>query len=150
MIIYGNMADACDHHESMTTSPVEKTGPRSQMNPTCEQYGYSHAASLGPEPQVIEAAAPLLPNTRQFCMHVDCKIALNKLDNKGIFNLLEKLHLDVGEPFDLFHDLELLVEASIQRLVDSFDSTTLSQQEHWKQKYIEWASFHLEQSRSKR
>ncbi|KAI0902243.1 KR domain-containing protein [Annulohypoxylon nitens] len=149
MIIHRNMTDACDHRESITTLPVKNAGPQSHMNPSYEQHGYSRVASLGSEPQITEAAAPLLPNPRQFCMHVDCKVALDKLDNKGTFNLLEKLHPDAGEPLDFFQDLELLVEASIQRLIDSFDFTTLSQQEHWKQKYIEWATFHLEHSRSK-
>ncbi|KAI0022605.1 putative polyketide synthase [Xylariomycetidae sp. FL0641] len=95
---------------------------------------------------VSEAPSDLVHiNPKQYCMGVDCKVALNKLCSQDAFHLLNNIHPPQSHMSDFFRDLEVLVDISLRRLVRQFnDGDTASDQAPWKRKYWHWAKFHTD------
>ncbi|KAK8018590.1 hypothetical protein PG991_007780 [Apiospora marii] len=90
----------------------------------------------------VPTSAPL-PNPRQFCMNVDCKVAIDKLEPPEISSILGRAHTAAEEdPVCLFEDLELLAMVSIMRLTTAFNPTGCG--EAWKTHYLNWSRHHLD------
>ncbi|KAI1778653.1 putative polyketide synthase [Hypoxylon cercidicola] len=96
----------------------------------------------------IPTTALAVSNPKQFCMQIDCKVALSKLDSKQIGSLLEELQPTSGDSSSFLEDLELTVRSSLTRLMDSVDIGSL--EESWKRHYWHWAEHHLSQPHSTR
>ncbi|OTA81899.1 hypothetical protein M434DRAFT_37315 [Hypoxylon sp. CO27-5] len=92
-----------------------------------------------------------LPNPRQFCMHIESKIALDKLDTGGVNSVLQRLPLPQEvDPTPVFKDLELLIDASLRRLISSVGPHILEKDESWRGHYWRWANHHLNRRHNKR
>ncbi|KAI0383339.1 putative polyketide synthase [Hypomontagnella monticulosa] len=91
-----------------------------------------------------------LPDPKQFCMNIDCKVALNKLSHSETYSYLNSLHPVREDMTAFFQDLELLMELSLERLSQSFDPSVLGLQEAWKRQYWNWAEYHLARIREQR
>ncbi|KAI1771759.1 putative polyketide synthase [Hypoxylon cercidicola] len=90
---------------------------------------------------------PPIPNPRQFCMYVDSKPSLVKLDPDEICALLKQQHPTEEDTSQVFEDIESLVLVSLDRLINSIDLKTLDDQEPWKQHYWRWAEYCLHHKR---
>ncbi|KAI1411801.1 putative polyketide synthase [Hypoxylon sp. FL1857] len=88
-----------------------------------------------------------LSSSQQFCMHVDCKVALDKLKPGEVCAILDELHPDTQNWTDLFGDLEMLVQASLSKFLDSVNTSTLHDRDPWRQHYWKWAEYNLRESR---
>lgn len=87
--------------------------------------------------------SPSLPNPRQFCMNVDCKVSTDMLNSSEIRSLLLSLHPARGEsPRRLFEDLGQLIAMALEDLVSSVDPSTLNPNEPWREHYWRWANHH--------
>ncbi|KAI0181683.1 putative polyketide synthase [Hypoxylon sp. FL1284] len=85
-----------------------------------------------------------LPNPRQYCMNVQCKVALDKLSNQERLVMLERLCPKRADLSSFYRDAERLVEMTLERLVaSSIDPTTFDNQEPWKAYFWKWAQHHL-------
>ncbi|KAI8633359.1 putative polyketide synthase [Xylariaceae sp. FL1651] len=83
-------------------------------------------------------------NPRQFCMNVDCKIALNKLSSAQVHSVLEELHpAQEKDPTHFFEELELLIESALVKLKGSICASELNERESWTKHYWNWAEHHL-------
>ncbi|KAI0392953.1 putative polyketide synthase [Xylariaceae sp. FL0594] len=86
-------------------------------------------------------------NPNQFCMNIDCKVALDTLSISQLQSLLEELHpLDQVEErrsAELFVDLEMLIEKSLEVLTLSINESDLTDCEPWAKNYRDWAVYHL-------
>ncbi|KAI0145929.1 putative polyketide synthase [Hypoxylon sp. NC0597] len=92
-----------------------------------------------------------LPNPRQFCMHIESKIALDKLGPAGVNSVLQGLPLPQElDPIPVFKDLELLIDASLKRLISSVDPYILEKDESWRGHYWRWANHHLNRRNNKK
>jgi SAM-dependent methyltransferase len=90
-----------------------------------------------------------LPDAKQWCMNIDQKVALDKLSVQETKLFLDKLHPGTTDSEDFFRDIEILVEAALEQLVDSIDPSTLEDKEHWKKRYYAWAEHHTSLRRAK-
>lgn len=91
------------------------------------------------------------PNPGQFCMNVECKPAIDKLESSEIRTLLLELHPPHQEsPRQLFEDLGHLMEMALENLLASADPSTLDQCEPWRRHYWRWANYHCHRTRQRR
>lgn len=92
-----------------------------------------------------------LPNPGQFCMNMECKIAIDKLDCSEIQSLLLELRPAQQEsPRQLFEDLGQLMSMALEKLLSSVDPSTLDQVEPWRSHYWRWAEYHCLRNRQQR
>ncbi|OTA67063.1 putative polyketide synthase [Hypoxylon sp. EC38] len=92
---------------------------------------------------------PELPNSQQFCMHVECKIALDKLEPEEICTILDELHPATQNWANLFQDLEVLVQASLSRFLVSVETPIVNEKDPWRLHYWKWAKYNMNQSQRK-
>lgn len=84
-----------------------------------------------------------LPDAKQWCMNIDHKVALDKLTLQETKSFLDELHPSKMDTAEFFRDVEVLVEASLEQLVNLIDSSTLEDGEEWKRRYFAWAKHHI-------
>ncbi|KAI1371682.1 putative polyketide synthase [Hypoxylon crocopeplum] len=96
----------------------------------------------------VHAPPPNLPNPQQFCMNVECKVALDKLKVPELESLLARLHPVEEDLTSFFRDIEILVTASLKELADSIDLSGLESQDMWKRRYLKWTEHHLAKTSS--
>ncbi|KAI1425159.1 putative polyketide synthase [Xylaria sp. FL1777] len=93
---------------------------------------------------------PPLSNPRQFCMNIDCKIAVDKLNSSQLYSVLQELHpAQEEDPQQFFEDLEFLIEEALVLLKVSVKRSELSQDASWTRYYWDWAEHHLSQRASR-
>jgi SAM-dependent methyltransferase len=92
-----------------------------------------------------DAPTPPPPsNPKQFCMNVDCKIAIDKLSCAQVYSVLQELHpVQEEDPTPFFEDLELLVEEALDMVRGSISTSELNESESWTRHYWDWAEHHL-------
>ncbi|KAI1355427.1 putative polyketide synthase [Xylaria sp. FL0043] len=90
--------------------------------------------------------SPPLSDPRQFCMNIDCKIALDKLSSSQVYSLLQELHpAQEVNPTRFFEDLESLIDGALLILRASVKPSDLNQGKSWIRAYWHWAEHHLSQ-----
>ncbi|KAF2006550.1 KR-domain-containing protein [Amniculicola lignicola CBS 123094] len=80
-------------------------------------------------------------------MNVEHKVAFNKLSNSEIYTFIRNSHPVKQDMSSFYRDVRQLVDMSIERLVDSVDSTQFDSQDPWRIQYWNWAQHHLERGR---
>ncbi|KAI1326775.1 putative polyketide synthase [Xylariaceae sp. FL0255] len=86
----------------------------------------------------------LAKKTQQFCMTVDCNIAIDKLDTAQVYSVLEDACPAPEEDLtDLFEDLEVLIHESLEVLRGEITPKVLRDGEPWVKHYWNWAEHHL-------
>ena len=88
-----------------------------------------------------------LPNPKQWCMNIEHKVALDKLTSPETKSLLEESTPIKQDSNGFFEDLELLVETTLEQLVDLFNTVTIDTQDKWKRRYLTWAEYHVSRRR---
>ncbi|GAW26469.1 putative polyketide [Rosellinia necatrix] len=89
---------------------------------------------------------PSFSNPRQFCMNIDCKVAIDKLSPPQLYSVLQELHpLQEEDSTQFFEDLESLVEEALLILRASITPSELTDGESWTRCYWNWAEYHLSQ-----
>lgn len=81
-------------------------------------------------------------NPKQWSMFTDCKVAIDMLSDEEVGSLLENLHPAEQDMSDFSRDLELLVEMTLDRLIDTVDPALIDDQNSWKRQYFSWAQHH--------
>lgn len=87
-----------------------------------------------------------LPNPKQFCMGIECKVDMSKLSIEETVDLLNSMHPVSQGMSDFFRDLELLVNTSLRHLVTCTPEISVSR-EAWQMHYWEWAQYHSVQAK---
>lgn len=85
----------------------------------------------------------LFPNPKQWCMNIECKVALDKLSSQEVFSLLESLHAAQQVDAQFSENLEMLIELTLSRLVSRIDNKPPQGEDHWKERYWRWAEHQL-------
>ncbi|OJJ67584.1 hypothetical protein ASPBRDRAFT_135268 [Aspergillus brasiliensis CBS 101740] len=90
------------------------------------------------------------PDPKQFCMNVEQKLAIDKLDNCQLSDYLHKIHPEHGDLTAFYDDVSLLINHSVYELLASVDPsviTTDSGKGGWKRRYWQWANYHVTEGR---
>lgn len=101
---------------------------------------------------VTATPAPFsLPNPRQYCMNVQCKVALDKLSHQETLKFIANTRPEKQNHSGFYKDIEHLVELTLERLMSSsIDPTTFDTQEPWKAYFWKWAKHHLSTQRERK
>lgn len=91
------------------------------------------------------ASGRSLENTGQFCMRMQCRPALAKLEPEETCALLESLHPSEPEDRDLWAQLGLLIELALNTLIASVDTdpSKMERWKPWKHHYMDWAKHYV-------
>lgn len=84
-----------------------------------------------------------LPNPEQFCMNVECKVALDMMGLDETTSWLNSIHPQGCETSGFYESLDLLVELSLRRLASKTFSGAVDGLESWVDRYLSWARHHL-------
>ncbi|KAI2464634.1 putative polyketide synthase [Annulohypoxylon bovei var. microspora] len=87
---------------------------------------------------------------RQWYMNIDCKVALDTLDNQEVCSYLSNLHPAEQDTEGFFQDLELLVEMSLDHLTKNAHPSFPQSQDLWQRRYWDWAQHHLTNRRRRK
>ncbi|KAK7983237.1 hypothetical protein PG989_010639 [Apiospora arundinis] len=100
--------------------------------------------NISAAPRPLEA-----PNPQQFCMNVEQKLALDKMDPHDLQAYLDATHPVEEDLTSFFQDMAHLIKMALERMLESVDYSQIDGQEAWKQRYWEWAQHHLTEGRLK-
>ncbi|KAJ5715852.1 polyketide synthase [Penicillium malachiteum] len=92
----------------------------------------------------------LVPDPKQFCMNVEQRLAVDKLENFQLSEYLHRVHPEHGDLTAFYDDVTLLINHSVQVLLASVDPgaiTTDPGKGDWKQRYWQWAIYHVMEGR---
>ncbi|KAI2936356.1 hypothetical protein CBS63078_867 [Aspergillus niger] len=87
---------------------------------------------------------------KQFCMNVEQKPAIDKLDNCQLSEYLHKIHPETGDLTAFYEDVTLLINHSVHTLLASVDPRVItadSGKGDWKRRYLHWANYHVTEGR---
>lgn len=91
-----------------------------------------------------------LPDPHMFCMNIDLKVALDKLETREVASLLEaKVPRLAGEQreSDFDRGLRLLVLVALERAAKEFNEAAFGKDEAWKRHFWSWAEDQLVEAR---
>ncbi|KAI0378207.1 putative polyketide synthase [Hypomontagnella monticulosa] len=117
----------------------------SAPNDVCLYYDGLELTSVTDAPK----SNVLIPSPKQFPLHLDCKVALNKLKPEEVCMILDGLYPDTQDWTEFFHDLELLVQVSVSKFLDSVDLAAVDKKDPWRPHFWNWADYNLKESRRK-
>lgn len=102
-------------------------------------------ANITSTPSLASVADP-----KQFCMNVEQKLAIDKLDNFQLSEYLRKNYEECGDLTEFYDDVALLINHSVQVLLASVDSSAITADPgkgNWKRRYWQWANYHALEGR---
>ncbi|KAH8426354.1 uncharacterized protein LDX57_004097 [Aspergillus melleus] len=87
---------------------------------------------------------------KQFCMNVEQRLAIDKLDNCQLPDYLHKIHPEDRDLTAFYDDVALLINHSVHALLASVDPSVItadSGKGDWKRRYWQWANHHVMEGR---